>query len=783
MAAKRAEEDAEYASAKTPVAGIPLLVFDGAREDRTQLNSKYTVTGAERYSLKSKGFNRYLEISVGPNETVELDAEVPKELWNTANFKVYGYGLKYEVLQVGAESGTQIEIAVKNENGFPLTVFNKIEPISSTGEGSVSHIVPTTVGGATATDCARIVITIENQSTEPLVLRLDDIVLYDDRSTPATFVPGSSETELLDWLAESSYRFFDWNFVLNSGNTSGVFLEEQSGLNRSASRDLEKVSLSGQGMSIAVTILAAEAGFIDASTAEDRISKVIQWLENLNNDTDGNGIGDLNDGKKGWHGMPSHYYHANGDLYLSQMALSTIDWAMCAQGLRLAQQYYSSNITIDTKVENLLTQVDWEAFVMPVKEGTVDPQDPADLHFRNGGRIAFDLNQQTGDLNLDGNAWGQAFSEETDLVYLEALAANMDSELAELPFIEIDINKVIYTDESGRPIKVINRKWKDGFFPSFFGAGFTYNWMQLWAGSKELEYDGNDVYQGISSTVNTKFYDNSVMAYTADYNAVKTQFLQPFMGLTAASTVSSINKEGFVDYGQYISNQGSFKHIAKPEEVVQVAPAAYGAALALPFIKVEALEALQAYVDLGFYHEYMGMPDNVVFRGIGGLEPLPNWNHLDINIAPLAMSINQTRNNIISTTLMSSEHFREAYEIIYSSFNADYSTQSGNSSNRIAEESTIELLEQESHEIVIYPNPTTGDFTVRIHAKELGTYHGVFMDASGKIIHKVKWDLSESGYYELPVNGLGESKIGNGIYFMAIFSESGQVVLPVIIKD
>lgn len=308
--------------------------------------------------------------------------------------------------------------------------------------------------------------------------------------------------------------------------------------------------------------------------------------------------------------------------------------------------------------------------------------------------------------------------------------------------------------------------------------------MQLWTGTKEWDLV-NNVYQGISAT-NTKFYDNSVSAYNADYDASNAQFLVPYMGLTASSTVSAIDGNGFVDYGQYISNQGSLKHLANAEEVVQVAPAPYGAALALPFAKPKALEAIRAFIDLGFYHEYMGLPDNVVFEEIGVLKPLPNWNQLDINMAPIAMAIDQMSTNpIISTTLMNRPSFREAYRVIYESFNADYITQSNTGSTRLAEEAEewVEQNEDLTKGIVVYPNPTSGDFMIQLSVEEPGAYQGYFVNASGQLIHQVRWELGVAGRHDLPVDGLQEKGIGAGLYFMAVIGPEGKSIVPVIIKD
>jgi hypothetical protein len=224
------------------------------------------------------------------------------------------------------------------------------------------------------------------------------------------------------------------------------------------------------------------------------------------------------------------------------------------------------------------------------------------------GRIVKGLKASTG-VKSPG-VWGDAFSEETELVYLEALASGKVNNL--------DLTRIL-------------RQKKQGFYVSWFGCGFTYNWLQLWTGTQE------------------PYYSNSVLAYQQDAITAKSKFGKPLMGLTACATLSGVDTNGFINWSQYISNQGSSVSGATTAEVIQISPAPYGAALALPFQQAAALAALREYVKLGFYHPLLGLPDNVRINSLpsGIVEAVPNWNPYDINIGSMAMAIEQIQQNAI----------------------------------------------------------------------------------------------------------------------------------------
>lgn len=416
---------------------------------------------------------------------------------------------------------------------------------------------------------------------------IDDVYLK--TRDPAPFSPPESDAEFITWLKRASFNFFDWNYEQVAVNR-GVVLESYT--------DADKVSLSGIGYAYPIFIIAAEEGYISAEEARARITAMLNWQLDQN----------WYDGSGGWHGFPHHYFNKDGSGLSPDV--STIDWAICAAGLRVVKQYYAGDAEIVRKTETLLDRPDWTAALA------------------EEDKIAMGFNGYTGEMNE--YRWALAFSEETELIYLEAVASG-------------DLESGIF--------ETIVRERKAGFYPSWFGAGFTYNWLQLWTGSME------------------PYHSNSVAAYQVDAATSLKAFDRPLMGLTACATVKDIRPNGFVNWSQYISNQGGSVHGARLGEVIQVSPAPYGAALALPFIRDKALTALRAFAEMGDYHEYLGLPDNVRMKALDdSITPVPNWNPYDINIGPVIMAIEQIQTNRVGSLYLSDNAITAALDQLVASF-------------------------------------------------------------------------------------------------------------------
>lgn len=416
---------------------------------------------------------------------------------------------------------------------------------------------------------------------------LDDVYFKTDDAQP--FSPPSSDADFLAWLKRSSFNFFDWNYVSLPGD-KGVVLESNT--------DPDKVSLSGLGFAYAVFILAAEEGYLPPAEAKKRIRAMLNWQ------TDQNWF----DGSGGWHGFPHHYFKKDGSYYWADV--STIDWAICAAGIRVARQYYSDDAQAVSMAEALLSRPDWAAALA------------------GDDKIAMGFDGLTGEMN--DYRWALAFSEETELVYLEAVASGgLDTSIFE----------------------AIVREEKGGFYPSWFGAGFTYNWLQLWTGPME------------------PYKTNATAAFNIDASTALNAFGRPLMGLTACSTVKEVRPEGFLSWDRYISNQGGSVHGAPLGGVIQVSPAPYGAVLALPFTYDKAMSALRAFAGMGYYHEYLGLPDNVRMKNLpDGVQPAPNWDPFDINIGPIILAIEQVQGDRIGALYLSDHSIIETLDLLIESF-------------------------------------------------------------------------------------------------------------------
>lgn len=430
-------------------------------------------------------------------------------------------------------------------------------------------------------------------------IALDDI--YINNQTNTIFSPPQNDSQLLQWLKESSIRYFLWNYKEVNGN-QGVVLE--------ASDNATKVSISGIGYAYAMYILAESEGIIDSQEAKSKITAMLNWQKAQN----------WFSGSQGKFGFPFHYYNSDGSgLYNnSPEAVSTIDWAICAAGIRTVKQKYSSDTSIISICDELLNRPEWEKMIHNQVNDTY-----------RSGRITKGINGITGDKN--GQVWGDAFTEESEIIYLEALASGKVNNL--------DLDRIF-------------REKKNGFYVSWFGSGFTYNWSQLWTGAVE------------------PYKTNSTNAYQSDASTCISSFGKPFMGLTACSTISNSDSSGFVEWNAYIGNQGANISGANTSEVIQVSPAPYGATLALPFNSNRAMTAIKEFINVGYYHPLLGLPDNIRLKDFPTNVdvPLPNWSTFDINIGPMGMAIDMYQNKVISKLYLQDNNVKNSLDKLIQSF-------------------------------------------------------------------------------------------------------------------
>ena len=450
-------------------------------------------------------------------------------------------------------------------------------------------------------------------------LLLDDIYLLDGTVTPFS-IPLVDE-DVLQWLKESALRYFIWHYIQ---------LDEDRGVVQEVSSRENHVQLSGLGMAMAAFVLAEEEGMLSSVEAKTKISSILNWLNALN----------VDNGVSGVLGFPQHWMDNNGIPIWQN--ISIIDWAICAAGIRIAKQKYRDDVSLVAVADALLNKPQWDQILT------------------GSGRIPKALD--TSGNPIDGE-WGDVFSEETELIYTEALASGkLDSSI---------LDKVIRIE-------------KKGFYPSWFGSGFTYNWLQLWTG------------------IIDPFTANSTKAYEFDAKTSLDVTGLPLIGLTACGTLSSVDVNGFVAYKTYISHQGSEAHwMENTSEVVHISPAPYGAVLAYPFLPDRSMTALREYAKTGYFHPLLGFPDNVRMKELP--ESLngkwaPNWEQFDINTAAIAMAIEQTQDNTISNLMLSDTDFKIALDALILELDS----------------LVIDGEEEGSLLVTVYPNPSESIYTIKL---------------------------------------------------------------------
>lgn len=585
--------------------GVAIYTADMGKNRSTEVNSEWVIRNSQYTNISSEiirnGYNAIHKISFNNFKTatdyLEFVVAIHGKLINLVpapeaflqnlsgiSFRAVSYGVPINLtLEAFSIDGSLI----KSENFQIIT--SEMQTFNMTISNQNLHHFGFKILG-------------KNQDQDTFkegALGIDDIYL--NNSSTSAFQPPSTDAQLLDWLQKASVNYFLWNYREVGGNR-GIVLE--------ASDENNRVSLSGLGYAYANYILAEHINMINPQLAKERIFSMLKWQQGQN----------WFNGSAGIYGFPLHYFNADGSgMYQSDAAaISTIDWAICAAGIRTVKQKYSTDAEIVNICDELLNRPLWKETIH------TNTSDSYRL-----GRISKGFNATLGQKN--GQVWADAFSEETELIYLEALASGKVNDL--------DLNRIY-------------REQKNGFYVSWFGCGFTYNWLQLWTGATE------------------PYKSNSLAAFTADAATSRTAFAKPLMGLTACGTLSNMESNGFINWNNYISNQGASVSGANSSEVIQISPAPYGAALALAFTPSQAIEALKSYIAMGYYHPLLGLPDNIRINNLPqNLKvPVPNWNPYDINIGPMAMAIDQHEQHVIANYYMSDAAIADSLQKLKQSF-------------------------------------------------------------------------------------------------------------------
>jgi len=390
------------------------------------------------------------------------------------------------------------------------------------------------------------------------VFELDDVRLV--CSEGKEFQPPEGEKELLAWARDRALRYFLWNYREPSAGL-GIVLERNS--------VCDLVSIAGIGFALPALVVAEEEKLLPADQAKARVLALMRWVEDLESA-----------GKAGRHGFPFRLLKPDGTR-AAKSEVSTVDWAVCAAGLRVAREHYRTDKDIPALATRLLKRPRWEAAL--TRERRIS---------HGFGDDGIPLSQ----------GWGSVFTEEAYLVALEAVAAGG---------VEPDL------------LGGLRREKRDGFWPSWFGSGYTYAWLQLWTGPRE------------------PFATNSRAAYEREAAYCLGRWKKPLLGCTACETFSGADAQGFLKWDVYAGDAGPDVHLAPPGSTKSLSACPYGAALALPFVRGKAVAALREFIKLGAVHPLLGFADSVRMEELpsGWKEPIPNWTQFAIDAGPLWMGI------------------------------------------------------------------------------------------------------------------------------------------------
>lgn len=369
--------------------------------------------------------------------------------------------------------------------------------------------------------------------------------------------------ELVEWARDRGLHYFIWNYR-EPAPGMGIILE------RNSFRDL--ISTASIGYGFPSLIVAEKQGLITGEQTLSRVRAMLRWLDGIDCEGDTGGGGS--------HGFPAHFLNLEGKT-AGESEASTIDWAICASGIRVARQRFSGDAEVQSLTKCLLSRADWSAALT------------------KNGRLSHGFDAEG---EMLASEWGSSFTEEAHIVALEAVASGK---------VDADVFNNIAREEKG------------GFWPSWFGSGFTYNWLQLWTGPFE------------------PLASNSKAAFGRDVRFCKREFGTSLFGLTACETYSRKDDSGFLRWDKYLGEIGPDIHLAGDEDVHRWAVCPYGAALAIPFLPNEAEAALSKFAEMGFAHPLLGFADSVRMKKLpaGVKSPIPNWTQFAIDVAPMWMSI------------------------------------------------------------------------------------------------------------------------------------------------
>lgn len=552
---------------------IPLLTFSDGHNWKTDLGSKYEVRTVHqgkqnsekpqtKRSIRWDAPSPYLALQIAERATVEAEVQLNVAVFGksdaTRNSIPDELATMVTSVQVNVRSphaGTQFQLrALANDGEFVceqnFAATEKWQTFELTVPGTQLHVFQITSDGS-------------ESSSGPAAetdweLHVDDVQLV-CADAPEFEMPRSADA-MLSLTQDRGVRYFIWNYrELEPGR--GFILDRNS--------FQDTISSAAIGYALPAYVIAQREGLLTAAECKRRTRALLRWLTDL----------DCDQGVGGRFGFPYHFLRPDGTR-AGDSEISTVDWAICASGIRVARAVYAEDEQIVSLATELLSRPYWHA---AKKSGFISHG------FGSDGRLL-------------SSVWGSSFTEEALLVSVEAIAAGGAS---------LDL------------FARCDRQERHGYWPSWFGAGFTYNWLQLWTGPVE------------------PLATNSTKAFQADIRFCREKFGGTKFGLTACETFSKRDERGFLIWNKYLGESGSDVHLANPHEVKHLALCPYGAALAMPFAKDKAKAALLAYANESSFHPLIGFVDSLRVADLpeGCSEPIPNWTQFAIDVGPMWMAI------------------------------------------------------------------------------------------------------------------------------------------------
>jgi len=173
----------------------------------------------------------------------------------------------------------------------------------------------------------------------------DDPYVYEP-STPPGVAPEISDEELLDLTQEETFKYF-WDFAEpNSGAAKERYHPSDPNLNK------EVVTTGGTGFGIMSIIVAIERGFITRTEGVDRLTKILNFLENADR----------------FHGAWPHWMNGTNGRVIpfspDDDGGDLVETAFLTQGLICVKEYFevgnSSEKALAAKADQLWKGVEWD---------------------------------------------------------------------------------------------------------------------------------------------------------------------------------------------------------------------------------------------------------------------------------------------------------------------------------------------------------------------------------------------------------------------------------------